>query len=96
MRLQTLPQPPVYQSDQQAFNRAVTDWMARVKGIIDIASCINDTPAQTAMLATNYTSTQTVDGTMTGTDVTNALATLIDTLTKKGVLSPTVSRENNV
>jgi len=96
MRLVTLPGPPSYQGDQQAFNRAVTDWMARVKGIVENASRLNDTPAQTAMYAENFTSTTTVNGTMTGTDVANALATLVDTLTRKGNLSPTVSRENNV
>ena len=99
MRIATLPAPPDasrYLSDQQGFNRAVTDWMGRVKGIIETASRINDTPAQTAMYAENFMSTSTINGTMTGTDVTNALATLVDTLTRKGILSPTVSRENNV
>ena len=100
MRIATLPNPPdsrhpQYQSDQQKFNHAVSDWMARVKGLIEQASRLNDTPAQNPMLATDFTAMTTVSGTMTGTDVSNALATLVDTLTQKGILSPTVSRESN-
>lgn len=97
MKRVTLPQPPnpdepQYRGNQLAFNRAAADWMRRAKGLIEDASRINDAPLGQNFLATNFTTNTTVTGTTTGTDLSNAVASLVAAFTAKGIISPTISR----
>lgn len=96
MKRLTLPQPPDpangQYTNQLAYNRAVHDWCARVKGLVEDGWRINSAPCGQQMLATSFTTGTVVTGTTTGTDLANVVASLIQALTDKGILSPTASR----
>ena len=97
MKRITLPQPPdaestLYKNNQQAFNRAVSDWLRRIKGLIEDASRVNDTPMGQPFLATNFTTNTVITGTSTLGDVADCLASLIAAMTARGLISATVSR----
>ena len=97
MKRVTLPQPPnaddpLYRDNAMAFMRATSDWMRRVKGMIEDASRINGTPMGQAFLATAFTTNTVATGTTTGTDLSNVVASLIAAMTASGLVSPTISR----
>lgn len=87
------PDPAAYPSPI-AWQRAAYDWMQRMRGVIQDAHNEVIRPAGQQMLATSFTLSTVATGTTTGTDLSNVVATLIDVLTQKGVLSPTVSRSS--
>jgi hypothetical protein len=76
-----------------AWQRAVTDWMQRVKGVIQDVNNEATRPAGQQMRAENYTTNTLISGTTTDVaDVANGLATLVDVLTQRGLISPTIRR----
>lgn len=83
------PDPTKFPNNQLAFSRAVQAWMNQAKQQLEQASAVNDTPCDTPFVVGTFTNTTSVTGTMTGTDIANALCSLISALTKKGIISPT-------
>lgn len=92
MRLLTIPEPP--QLNDPKFNQRVVDWMAQVKGALEGASRVNDTPLGQQFQVGAFTTNTSISGTSTGTDVSNFLASFISAMTSKGLVSPTTSRAN--
>lgn len=89
-----LPTPPnpAQSPSQTAFNQAMFAWGNRVKQAVEQAVNQIGAPAGQQFLATDFTTNTVASGTATGTDVANALASLVQTLTAKGILSPTTTR----
>lgn len=97
MKRIVLPQPPdatAYRNDHYGFMVASTEWMRRVKGLLEDSSRINDSPLGQAFLATNFTTNTVVSAASTLPDVANALASLIQAFTDRGVVSASVSRSD--
>jgi hypothetical protein len=96
MRRTLLPSPPnpddATYGSALAFNRAVYDWMLKVKGRVEADSRVNDTPAGQQFLATNFTTNTVANGAATLPDLANSHASLVQVLTDKGLLSPTINR----
>jgi len=89
----TLPDPPnpndiAYKSNPLAYSRAANDWMRRVKGTLEASVNQLGLPASPSFVATSYTTNTVISGTTTGTDLTNAVCSLITALTNKGILIP--------
>lgn len=89
------PDLPQYRGNSLAWQRAAMDWMGRAKGIIQTAHNDAIRPAGQQFLATAYTTNTVASGTTTGTDLANVVASLVATLTQKGILSPSVTRQGN-
>jgi len=92
-----LPQPPdadesTYKNNQAAFNRAVTTWCRRVKGVLEDSSRVNDRPMAQQLVVNSYTTNTTLTGTSTLADVADFVCTLVDAMKAKGMSSQTVSR----
>jgi hypothetical protein len=97
MKRVVLPQPPNandvrYSNNQLAFNRDVSDWMSRVKGLLEDSDRVNNRPMGQQFVVGSFTTNTTISGTSTGTDVANFLSSLITAMQAKGVVSQTVSR----
>jgi hypothetical protein len=75
-----------------ALARAQWEWNTRVKGTLEDAWRINSAPCGQQISASSFTTNTSVTGTTTGTDLSNVVATLIQILTDKGILSPTITR----
>lgn len=87
------PETPQYRSNPLAWQRAAADWMQKAKGVIEAAHNEAIRPCGQQFLATSFTTNTVATNTYTAVaDVANVLASLIQTLTQKGILSPTVSR----
>lgn len=95
MRQISLPNPPDPATTPGWAHEAYL-WMQRVKGEIEAASRINDSPLGQAFVVGAFTTNTMVDGTTTGTDLSNFVASFISAMTSKGVVSPTISRQGNV
>ena len=96
MKRLTLPLPPNpadFVSNQLAYNRAIYDWMQRVKVSCEGTLNLNMSPCITPILSTGFTTSSIVSGTSTGTDIANALCTLIAMLTAKGIISPSITKQ---
>jgi hypothetical protein len=96
MKTLQIPQPPnpdtpQFKSNPLAYNRAVHEWMQRTKGAIEQAHNSVVTPCGQQMQSMAFTTNTMLMGTSTGTDVVNFLCSLIQTLTKKGIISPSIS-----
>lgn len=92
MKRVILPIPPnadMFKNNPMGFNRAVTEWMQRTKNTLEDASKQNNSPIdQNFIVTTGYTLTTAISGTSTGTQVANFLCSLMDSLTRKGLVSP--------
>ena len=90
------PDPGSYPGNPLAWQRAVFDWMQRVKGVVqDVVNDAQRPCGQQMADPTAYTLNTVATGTMTGTDLANVVCTLIYTLTNGGILSPTISRSQS-
>lgn len=92
-----IPQPPnadapEFRTNPMAFNRAASDWMRRLKGILEDASRINDAPMGQQFQIGSFSTNTTLAGTSTLGDVANFVCSLTTALTSKGLVSPTVTR----
>lgn len=100
IRRTLLPNPPSpadakYKGNQTALLADMCAWMAQAKGIIEQVSRLQSAPCGQQLLATNFTTNTVITGTSTGTDVANFVASFVAALTNKGIISPTVSRQEN-
>jgi hypothetical protein len=98
MRGIQIPQPPNadasgMRDNPLAFNRAVSAWMREVRGVLEGASRINDTPLGQAFVASDFTTNTAITSASTLPDVANFVASLVTALTAKGIVSPTANRE---
>ena len=87
------PDPAAYPSPV-AWQRAAYDWMQRMRGVVQDAHNEAVRPAGQQFLANSFTLNTVATGTITGTDLANCLASLVQVLTDRGILSPTVSRSS--
>lgn len=83
------PRPDAYGGDQGAFNRAVFEWMNKVKLAVENSSKINDAPFDQNMVVSDYTTNTALTGTSTLADVADYLCTLIASMQRRGLVSPT-------
>lgn len=88
------PDDPSYSTSQQAWNQAMWQWAISLRSKLQQNVRINAAPAQNPILVGTYTETNVLTGTLTGTDVANALCTLANALTAKGIVGPSTSRNN--
>ena len=100
MKRLALPNPPnpddqLYRANMLAYNRAMYTWMQQTKGLLEQASRVNDVPAGQAMIAQNYSTNTVVTGTSSGTDLANAVCSLVDSLSQKGILAPRSKRSTS-
>jgi hypothetical protein len=96
MKRLTLPKPPdpdapQYKGNTLAYNRAVFAWMSQVKGLTETAHNLIAKPAGQQMQVTAFTTTTTLSGTATGTVVAQYLCSLVQALTDRGIISPTIT-----
>jgi hypothetical protein len=96
MKRLNLPQPPSptlpqYRSNPAAYNQAAFEWMQRAKGLLEQAHNSVASPCGQQLLSTAFTTNTTITGTSTGTDVANFLCSLVQTLTNKGIISPSIT-----
>jgi len=96
MRKLTLPTPPnpddqKYKSNALALSRAVYQWMSQVKGLMETAHNGNASPCGQQIQVGSFTTNTTLSGTMTGTQIANGLCSLVQTLTNKGIISPSIT-----
>jgi hypothetical protein len=96
MRYLNIAQPPdpAQFPSPVAWQRAAHDWMQRTRGVIQDAHNEAIRPAGQQMRAENFALSTVANGTMVVADVANTLCTLIQVLTDKGLLSPTISRSS--
>ncbi len=95
MKRIVLPQPPKasdYRNNHYGFMVAAGDWMGRVKGLLEDSSRINDSPLGQRFLSTDFTTNTVVSETTTGTDLSNFVASLVQAMTDRGIVSATVTR----
>jgi hypothetical protein len=96
----SLPLPPVaddqmYRSNPLAFNRAMTSWAQRTKGLIENAHNGIPLPCGQQIQVADFTTNTAASGTYVAlADVNNVLCTLIQILTDSGHLSPNITRES--
>ena len=91
MRRFTLPDPPraddqAYRNNPLAYSRAVSDWLSRAKGALENTINHLGAPARPSFVVSSYTTNTVISGTTTGTDLSNAVCSLIAALTTKGTL----------
>lgn len=96
MKQLALPQPPnpespAFKTNTLAYHRAIYDWMRQVKGLTESAHNLVAKPCGQQLQATDFTTNTAMTGTMTGTDIANALCSLVQTLTNKGIISPSIT-----
>lgn len=96
MKKLNLPQPPNpeeprYKYNPHAYNRAVHDWMKQIKGLTEQAHNSVATPCGQLLQVSSFTTNTTVTGTTTGTDLTNFVCSLVQALTNKGIISPSIT-----
>lgn len=100
MRHLNIPDPPdpngiQYKGNALAWQRASFDWMKKLKGVVQDSHNQLSNPCGQQFIASAFTTNTTATGTTTGTDLSNVVASLVQTLTQGGVLSPTISRNQN-
>lgn len=93
MNRSQLPAPPnpdnsAYAGNVIAWQRAVYNWMAQVKGRLETDSQANTTPIGPFVVGT-YTAVSTITGT---DDASNFIATLVTAMNQKGITAPNVQR----
>jgi hypothetical protein len=96
MKRLSLPQPPDpdeprYKNNALAYNRAAYEWMAKVKGLAESAHNLAAAPCGQQLQVASFTTNTAISGTSTGTDVVNFLCSLVQTLTNKGIISPSIT-----
>ena len=88
-----LPQPPdPANMNMGDWSRAMFRWASVTKGILEDASRVNDGPLGQRFVVGAFTTNTTVTGTTTGTDLSNFVASFVEAMTAKGLVSPTISR----
>lgn len=100
MRILNLPKPPdpaapIFAHNPMAYNRAVFEWMNQVKGLTELAHRSVATPCGQQISVSSFSTNTTLHGTSTGTDIVNFICSLVQTLTDKGILSPTITIGND-
>jgi hypothetical protein len=95
MRTLLLPLPPEPPSTS-GWARDAYQWMVSVKGALEELSRINDSPLGQQFVVGSFTTNTTIAGTTTGTDLSNFVASFIEAMTAKGLVSPTISRQGVV
>jgi len=88
------PASPQFSGNPIAWQRATAQWMQQAKGLLENAHNEVIRPCGQQMRSSGYVVNTVATGTTTGTDLSNVVATLIDTLTAKGILSPTITRNS--
>jgi len=96
MKTLQIPHPPNpddqrYKTNPLAYNRAVFNWMQVTKGAVEQAHNSVATPCGQQIMATAFTTNTALTGTMTGTQIANALCSLVQVLTNKGIISPSIT-----
>lgn len=87
------PDSPQYKSSPLAWQRAATDWMQRIKGVVESVHNDSVAPCAQQFLATSFTTNTVATNTYTAlADVANVLASLVSALTQRGILSPSITR----
>jgi hypothetical protein len=96
MKTLNIPNPPnpdaqQFKSNPLAYNRASYLWMMLAKGAIEQAHNSVATPCGQQMQVSAFTTATTLTGTSTGTAVSNYLCSLVQALTNKGIISPSIT-----
>lgn len=91
IKLDTPPDAMKYKNDQLGFMRATSEWMTRTKSKIETASAQNDSPLQQNFVLGSFTTNTRLSGTSTGTDLANALCSLVQSMIDKGFITITTS-----
>lgn len=90
MTVRRLILPPV---PPEATLLQLRQWAAQSKGLMENYARQQSSPAGQRIVATNFTTNTVCTGTTTGTDLSNVVSSLIAILTDKGILSPSITRE---
>lgn len=97
MRTITIPDPPTLEQhggNMLSWARAQTAWAQRMKGMVQTAINDNAKPCGQQFIAQDYNLNTVASGTYAAVgDLADVVASLVYVLTQKGILSPTVTRE---
>lgn len=99
MKQLSIPTPPnpdsqQYKSNPLAYSRAAYAWMQQTKGLIEQAHNSVATPCGQQLQVASFTTNTALEGTSTGTVVTQFLCSLVQALTNKGIISPSIKIGN--
>lgn len=86
IQLSAPPNPKGVSADDWA--QQMYDWAYDARGKIESASKINDVPCDRAIGLGTFTLVTSITGTSSAASVANAVCTLIQILTDKGILKP--------
>lgn len=91
MKIVRLPQVPnpddqQYTGNPILYQRAIYKWAVDMKGKVEQASLVNDTPVNQAFVLGSYTLTTSLAGTSTGTAVSNFVLSIVNAFMTKGIL----------
>lgn len=81
------PDDPQYNKNPLAHQRAMFDWAQQVKGKLEEAGRINSAPAGQPIAVSSFTTNTAITGTTTGTDLSNAVCSIVQALISKGILT---------
>lgn len=70
-------------------------WALQMRGLIETTVNAHAQPTGPMLAPTSFTTNTIPTGTMTGTDITDCLCTLIQLLNNKGLVAPNVSVINS-
>jgi hypothetical protein len=85
------PTEPRYKTNPASYNLAAYRWMQTAKGLLENAHNSVATPCGQQIVASSFTTNTALSGTMTGTQIANALCTLVQILQNKGITSPSIT-----
>ena len=93
MKILKLPDPPHpddyrFKNNDALYRREMYQWQSALKGRIELASTINNTPLGQAFVTgtTSHVLTTFIAATSTGQDITNFIVSLVNAMQQKGIV----------
>lgn len=88
IKLPDVPNPDdiIYKGNPLSYQRAMFNWATQTKGKIEKASINNNTPMDQNFVLGSYTLSTSLSGTSTGTDITNFILSLCNSMISKGFI----------
>ena len=82
------PNPANYTTNMKAYNQAMYNWALNLKSQLTADTRVSNRSAAQSFQVTNYTTSNTLTGTDTTTNLPSVVCTLIEALIKKNILAP--------
>lgn len=82
------PNPADYRNKEDQYNLAMYRWATNLKAQLTVDTRVSNRPAAQSFQVSNYTAANTLTGTDTTTNVASVLCTLIQALISKNLIAP--------